>query len=205
MPRFRKRRTSRSRARRYVKKLDPEVWLRRFGQTAPVARASWVFSSVKMTATEEPILEALKGTAVPPEKYAYFLATGKEALEAATTAGSQAAVDELTRVALERVWRDITTWEVEAIYERARELGEPWEAEGWTDTEGWDTGGQLTLEALIQATGEIVDPQTIENALIPVGVGSTMGEEYQEATQYYTIPVGYVDSGTVGWVVVGEE
>jgi hypothetical protein len=168
-----------------------------------VARASWIFTSVKMTATEEPILSALEGTTVPPEKYAHFLATGKEALEAATTAGAEAALDELTRVALERVWRDITTWEVEAIYERARELGEPWEVEGWTDTEGWDIGGQLTLEALIRATGEIVDPTTIQNALIPVGVGSTMGEEYREATQCYTSLVGFVDSGTTGWVVVG--
>jgi hypothetical protein len=166
-----------------------------------------VFTSVKMTATEEPILEALKGTTVPPEKYAYFLATGKEALEAATTAGAEAAVDELTRVALERVWRDITTWEVEAIYERARELGAGWDIAGWTETEGWDVGagvaGGLTLENLVQATVEIVDPTTIQNAQIPVSVGSTMGEEYREATQYYTIPVGYVDSGTTGWVVVG--
>jgi hypothetical protein len=205
VPRFRKRRTSRSRSRRYVKKLDPEVWLRRFGQVAPVARASWVFSSVKMTATEEPILEALEGTTVPPEKYAYFLATGKEALEAATTVGSQTALDELVRVALERIWRDITTWEVEAIYRRARELGGAWEVEGWTQVEGWDIDGQLTLENLVQATGEIVDPQTIENALIPVNVGAEMGEEYREATQYYTSLVEYVDSGTTDWTVVGGE
>jgi hypothetical protein len=203
VPRFRKRRTSRSRARRYVKKLDPEVWLRRFGQEAPVARASWVFTSVKMTATEEPILEALEGTTVPPEKYAYFLATGKEALEAATTAGAGAALDELTRVALDRIWRDITTWEVEAIYERSRELGGAWEVEGWTQVEEWDIGGGISLDNLIQATGEIVDPQTIENAVIPVEVGSTMGEEYREATQYYTSLAGFVDSGTTDWTVVG--
>jgi len=207
VPRFRKRRTSRSRARRYIKKLDPEVWLRRFGQVAPVARASWVFTSVKHTATEEPILEALRGTTVPPEKYAYFLATGKEALEAATTAGAEAAVDELIRVALERVWRDITTWEVEAIYKRARELGGGWDIAGWTETEGWDVGagvaGGLTLENLVQATLEIVDPQTIENAKMPVEVGSTMGEEYREATQCYTSLVGYTESGTTDWTVVG--
>jgi hypothetical protein len=205
VPRFRKRRTSRSRARRYIKKLDPEVWLRRFGQEAPVARASWVFTSVKMTATEEPILEALKGTTVPTEKYAYFLATGKEALEAATTAGAEAAVDELTRVALERVWRDATTWEVEAIYNRARELGGAWDVEGWTQVEGWDIDGQLTLENLVQATGEIVDPQTIENAFIPVNVGAEMGEEYRETTQCYTSLAGFVDSGTTDWTVVGGE
>jgi hypothetical protein len=205
VPRFRKRRTSRSRARRYVKKLDPEVWLRRFGQTAPVARASWVFTSVKMTATEEPILEALRGTTVPPEKYAYFLATGKEALEAATTAGAEAAVDELTRVALERVWRDVTTWEVEAIYQRARELGGAWDVEGWTQVEGWDIDGQLTLENLVRATGEIVDPTTVSNAYIPVNVGAEMGEEYREATQCYTSLAGFVDSGTTDWTVVGEE
>lgn len=168
-----------------------------------MARASWIFTSVKMTATEEPILEALEGTTVPPEKYAYFLATGKEALEAATTAGAEAAVDELTRVALDRIWRDITTWEVEAIYERTRDLGGAWEVEGWTQVEEWDIGGGISLDNLIQATGEIVDPTTIQNAIIPVGVGSTMGEQYRTATQYYTIPVGYVDSGTVGWVVTG--
>jgi hypothetical protein len=188
-----------------VKKLDPEVWLRRFGQVAPVARASWVFSSVKMTATEEPILSALEGTAVPPEKYAYFLATGKEALEAATTAGAEAALDELTRVALERIWRDITTWEVEAIYQRARELGGAWDVEGWTQVEGWDTGGQLTLENLVQATGEIVDPTTIQNAYIPVNVGAEMGEEYRDTTGYYSDPVGYSESGTTDWVRTGEE
>jgi hypothetical protein len=192
-----------------VKKLDPEVWLRRFGQTAPVARASWVFTSVKMTATEEPILEALRGTTVPPEKYAYFLASGKKALEAATTVGSQAALDELTRVALERIWRDSTTWVVEAIYERARELGAGWDTAGWTETEGWDAdggaGGALTLENLVQATGEKADPQTIENALIPVRVGSAMGEEYQEATEYCTSLAGYTESGTTDWTVVGEE
>jgi hypothetical protein len=205
MPRFRKRRTSRSRARRYIKKLDPEVWLRRFGQVAPVARASWVFTSVKMTATEEPILSALEGTTVPEEKYAYFLATGKEALEAATTAGSQAALDKLTRVALERVWREVTAWEVEAIYQRARELGGAWDVEGWTQVEEWDIDGQLTLENLVQATVEIVDPTTISNAYIPVNVGAEMGEEYRETTQYYTSLAGFVDSGTTDWTVVGGE
>jgi hypothetical protein len=140
-----------------------------------------------MTATEEPILKALRGTTVPPEKYAYFLATGKEALKAATTAGYQAALDELTRVALERVWRDVTTWEVEAIYQRARELG----------------GGRITLEALVQATREIVDPITIQNAQIPVEVGGEMGERYRTATQYYTVLVGFTDKGTTDWVVTG--
>jgi len=170
-----------------------------------VARASWVFTSVKHTATEEPILEALRGTTVPTEKYAYFLATGKEALEAATTAGDQTGLDELTRVALERIWREVPTWEVEAIYERARELGEAWDIEGWTEVEGWDIGGQLTLEALVQATLEIVDPQVVENAIIPVEVGATMGEDYRTTTDYLSTTVAYTESGTTDWTLVGEE
>ena len=160
---------------------------------------------MKYTATEEPILEALEGTTVPTEKYAYFLATGKEALEAATTAGDQTGLDELTRVALERIWREVPTWEVEAIYERARELGEAWDIEGWTEVEGWDIGGQLTLEALVQATLEIVDPQVVENAIIPVEVGATMGEDYRTTTDYLSTTVAYTESSTTNWTIVGGE
>jgi len=205
MPRYRKRRTSRSRAKRYILKLDPEVWLRRFGQVAPVARASWVFTSVKYTATEEPILEALRKTTVPTEKYPYFLATGKEALEAAVTAGSQTALDELVRVALERIWRDITTWEVEEIYNRAREIAGGWDISGWTEVEGWDVDGQLTLQALVQATEEIVDPQVVENAIIPVEVGAEMGEDYRTTTSHLSELVAYTESSTSDWTIVGGE
>jgi len=205
MPRYRKRRTSRSRAKRYILKLDPEVWLRRFGQVAPVARASWVFTSVKYTATEEPILEALRETTVPTEKYPYFLATGKEALEAAVTAGSQTALDELVRVALERIWRDITTWEVEEIYNRAREIAGGWDISGWTEVEGWDVDGQLTLQALVQATEEIVDPQVVENAIIPVEVGAEMGEDYRTTTSHLSELVAYTESSTSDWTIVGGE
>jgi len=205
MPRYRKRRTSRSRAKRYILKLDPEVWLRRFGQVAPVARASWVFTSVKYTATEEPILEALRETTVPTEKYPYFLATGKEALEAAVTAGSQTALDELVRVALERIWRDITTWEVEEIYNRAREIAGGWDISGWTEVEGWEVDGQLTLQALVQATQEIVDPQVVENAIIPVEVGAEMGEDYRTTTSHLSELVAYTESSTSDWTIVGGE
>ena len=205
MPRYRKRRTSRSRAKRYILKLDPEVWLRRFGQVAPVARASWVFTSVKYTATEEPILEALRKTTVPTEKYPYFLATGKEALEAAVTAGSQTALDELVRVALERIWRDITTWEVEEIYNRAREIAGGWDISGWTEVEGWEVDGQLTLQALVQATEEIVDPQVVENAIIPVEVGAEMGEDYRTTTSHLSELVAYTESSTSDWTIVGGE
>lgn len=164
-------------------KADPEVWARRFGQVAPVALASWAFQSPHFTATEGPTLERLERAGVPREKYAYYLATAKEVMSPASSFGGDTAGDEELLAYLERVWREVPPNTVEAIYNRARELGE----------------GQISLMAAYLATLELAPPQVIEWAGIPTEVGATMGEELYLATGAWTLQAAYTDKATTDW------
>jgi len=187
MPRFKKRRTSRSRSKRYIIKADPEVWARRFGQVAPVALASWAFKSPHFTATEGLTLEGLERAGVPREKYAYYLATAKEVMVPASSFGGDTAGDEELLAYLERIWREVPPSTVEAIYTRARELGE----------------GQISLTAAYLATLELAPPQVIEWAGIPTEVGATMGQEIYTTTEAWTKLVAYTDKATTDWTITG--
>jgi len=154
---------------------------------APVARASWTFKSPLYTFLEPSILEQLAGTTVPPEKYAYFLGTGKEAMNREWNFDWGTANWEILLTLLERIWRDLPPNQVELIMERAREIAREQGRE------------QLTLEDIWQATQEIAPPETIDNAQIPVDTGKERAIEIDDPTEGGSWP-----AAIVGMCLVGE-
>jgi len=109
----------------------------------PKARVEWISQVPRFVVTEQLTLQSARQAGVPEEKLVYWLGSGKSIQAVAQETGGKTAEQEITLRELERVWRELPPAQVEAVMERARELGE----------------GVCTLPALVQATREVAEPQ----------------------------------------------
>jgi len=182
MPRFISRRTKRIRTRRYAKKMDPEVWARRYTQVGPKARVEWISQVPRFVETESLTLKQAREAGVPEEKLVYWLGSGKSIQAVAQETGGKTAEQEVTLRELERTWRELPPAQVETIMERAREIGE----------------GVCTLPALVQATREIA-PEQMQLTEVILKPAEEWGEQLREDTEEGMEMPAMVDMGSTEW------